>query len=300
MAGILALAASGHFEIARKYLDTEKLTFSVGDFSISAYKALKSFITIALVFWITAIIADVVESRAKKIRKIRAATRALIVKIIHIAIYIIAFLFTLDIIGINLTSLAVFSGALGIGLGFGLQKIASNFISGLILLLEKSVEEDDLIELPDGTYGFVRKAGARYTLIETLDTKEILVPNEDFITNRVINWTLSSKQGRIEIPVGVSYGSDIDKARDLMLEAAKELEACSKNPEPKCFLRNFGDSSVDFSLFFWIDDITQGRLPAQSEVMFTIWHKFKDNGIEIPFPQRDLHLKTPDTLKIGS
>lgn len=298
MAGILALAASGHFKIVQEYLDTEALTFTAGDYHISVYEALRAVLTIALVFWVTAIIADIVEKRVGKIRRMRAATRALLVKIIHIIIYVIAFLFTLDLVGINLTSLTVFSGALGIGLGFGLQKIASNFISGIILLLEKSVEQGDLIELPDGTSGFVKKAGARYTLVETLDTKEILVPNEDFITNRVTNWTLSNTRGRVEVAVGVSYNSDIEKARDLILEAAKEHPDCIPDPEPRCFLRNFGDSSVDFVLHFWVADVTQGRWKPQSDVMFNIWHKFKKNKIEIPFPQRDLHLKTPDILKV--
>lgn len=298
LAAVLVLGGSGHFDVVRDYLDTEALTFKAGNYQISAYKALKSILIVILVFWAAAIASDFAEKRVGKFKKIRAANRALILKIVHIGIYIIAGLFALDIVGIDLTTLTVFSGALGIGLGFGLQKIASNFISGIILLLEKSVEQDDLIELADGTFGFVRKAHARYTLIETFDTKEILVPNEDLITNRVVNWTLTSNKGRIEIPVGVSYGSDIEKARDLILEAASEHPKCIEDPEPRCFLRNFGDSSVDFILHFWMADIREGRWAPQSEVMFSIWRKFHENDIEIPFPQRDLHLKTPDMIKV--
>ena len=228
----------------------------------------------------------------------RSASRSLVLKLVQIFIYFIAFILSLDIIGIDLTTLTVFGGALGIGLGFGLQKISSNFISGLILLMEKSVEEGDLIELTDGTFGFIRKVSARFTLVETFDGKEILVPNEDFITSRVVNWTYSNPHGRVEIPVGVSYGSDIEKAKQLILEAAKEHPRCVSEPEPQCFLRNFGDSSVDFILHFWVADVVQGRWGPQSEVMFSIWNKFAENGIEIPFPQRDLHLKTPDVLSI--
>ena len=137
-------------------------------------------------------------------------------------------------------------------------------------------------------------------LIETFDSKEILVPNEDLITSRVTNWTYTNSRGRVEISVGVSYGSDIEKAHELILEAAREHPRCIEEPEPKCYLRNFGDSSVDFILHFWVDDVTKGRWEPHSEVMFDIWRKFKENKIEIPFPQRDLHLKTSETIKVRS
>ena len=294
MAGVLALGASGHFEIVKAYTDTEALSLTMGDYTVSLYQVMKGAFILALVFWTAAIVSDVFENRINKFSRLRAANRALINKIAQIGIYFVAFLMGLDIIGIDLTTLTVFSGALGIGLGFGLQKIASNFISGIILLMEKSVEQGDLIELADGTFGFVRKARARYTLIETFDSREILVPNEDLITNRVTNWTLTNTKGRIEATIGVSYNSDIEKARDIILEAARAHPRCSADQAPRCYLRGFGDSSVDFTLHFWIDDVTAGRWEPQSEVMFTIWHKFKENNIEIPFPQRDLHLKTPD------
>jgi len=196
----------------------------------------------------------------------------------------------LNILNIKASSLAFFGGAIGIGLGFGLQKITSNFISGLILLFEKSIEEGDLVELENGVYGFIKNTGARYTLIETFDSKEIMIPNEEFITKNVVNWTYSNKQGRIDINIGVSYKCDIEKARELILEAAKEHKLCSVFPEPDCFLREYGDSSVNFLLYFWVDDVTKGRYEPQSDVMRSIWKKFKDNNIEIPFPQRDVHI----------
>lgn len=297
---ILVLGASGHFDIIKQYLDTEALTFTAGEYKISVYALLKGCMTVAIIFWITAVISEVAEKRIGKIKKIRAANRSLILKIIQIAIYFVAFLFALDVVGIDLMTLTVFSGALGIGLGFGLQKIASNFISGIILLLEKSIEQDDLVELADGTFGFIRESSARYTLIETFDSKEILVPNEDLITSRVTNWTYSNSKGRTEVAIGVSYGSDLEKVHELILEAAKEHPSCIEEPVPKCYLRNFGDSSVDFILHFWVGDVTKGRWEPHSDVMFSIWRKFKENGIEIPFPQRDLHLKTPDMIKVAS
>lgn len=167
-------------------------------------------------------------------------------------------------------------------------------------MLEKSVEQDDLIELTDGTFGFVRKSGARYTLIETFDGKEMMIPNEEFITTRVTNWTFSNTKGRIEVVIGVSYHSDIEKAQELILEAAREHPLCIETPAPRCYLRNFGDSSVDFILHFWVADVTAGRWEPQSEVMFSIWQKFRENNISIPFPQRDLHIKDIRDLDLSS
>ncbi|OLF71345.1 mechanosensitive ion channel protein MscS [Maricaulis sp. W15] len=292
LVGVVVAGTTGHLDLVRDYLDTPLLTFSVGSLSVSAYDALRGVLVLALVFWTTAIVSAVVEGRLTALTRIRPTTRILITKVFQIVLYVIAFLVTMDLMGLDLTTLTVFSGALGIGLGFGLQKIASNFISGLILLLERSVEQDDLIELPDGVTGFVRKSSARYTLIETVDGKEILVPNEDLITNRVTNWTLTNTRGRIEVGIGVSYGSDLEAAQALILEAAREHPSTIEDPAPQCFLRNFGDSSVDFTLLFWIDDVVKGRWAPQSEVMFAIWRKFRDAGIEIPFPQRDVHIKS--------
>ena len=294
---VLLLGGLGYLDVVKHYLDTDQASFAVGAYKISAYRALHSALIVILVFWGAAIVADIAENRLSKIKKMRASNRSLLTKLAHILIYFVAALVALDIVGIDLTTLTVFSGAVGIGLGFGLQKIASNFISGLILLLEKSVEQDDLVELMDGTAGFVRKSSARYTLLETFDGTEIMIPNEDFITNRVINWTFTNSKGRIEALIGVSYDSDIEKARDLILEAAKEHPRCIDDPEPKCFLRNFGDSSVDFVLHFWVKDVTQGRWEPHSEVLFEIWRKFKENNIEIPFPQRDLHIRSAKGLE---
>ena len=292
LAAIVAAGVTGQFETLRQYLDTELLTFEVGNTRISAYTVLRALLVMALIFWSTAILSSIVENRVAKLSKVQVATRTLVTKIVQIALYIVAFLIAFELMGIDLTTLTVLGGALGIGLGFGLQKIASNFVSGLILLFERSMETGDLVELPDGTSGFVRRASARYTLIETLDGKEILIPNEDFITNRVTNWTLSNTRGRVEIPVGVSYGSDLDRAHALILEAAREHPMCIEDPAPQCFLRNFGDSSVDFLLLFWVAAVAQGRWAPQSDVMFAIWRKFRENGIEIPFPQRDLHIRS--------
>ncbi len=290
LASVLALGAFGLLDPVRAFLDQETLTVFFGETRISVYVVLKSLLVLVFIFWIAMIISGIMANRISRLVRLRPSNRELLLKTFQIAIYLFAFLVSLDILGIDLTTLAIFSGALGIGLGFGFQKIASNFISGIILLLEKTVEQDDLVEMADGTFGFITKAGARFTLIKTFQGKEIMVPNEDFITNPVVNWTYSDKSARIEIPIGVSYGSDIALARQLMLEAVNENPSCAKDPAPSCHLREFGDSSVNFMLHFWIEDVTTGRWGPQSEVMFSIWNKFKENNIVIPFPQRDVHL----------
>lgn len=298
MIGVMWLWSQGHFSIAKEYLDTEKFTLSFGAYSVSAYAALKTIFSVIVMIWVTAILSEFAEKHIGALSRVDVGNRALFQKIAQIIIYLIAFLFTLNILGIDLTSLTVLSGAVGIGLGFGMQKIAANFVSGMILLIEKSIKPGDLLELEDGTFGYVRKSSSRATLIETIDGKEVIVPNEEFIVKQVVNWTLNNSKARITLNFGVSYNSDIEKARALALEAVNEHKRCIKTTEAVCWLDNFGDSSVDFILYFWIDDVNDGLRNVKSEVLFNIWHKFKENNIEIPFPQRDLHLKTSAPINI--
>jgi len=297
LAGLTWFWASGHFEIVRQYLDTEDLTLAIGDYKITLYSAMKSLLSVILIFWITAIIVDFSDKRISSIKQMRVANKTLFQKVLQILIYFIAFLVTLNIIGIDLTSLTILGGAIGIGLGFGLQKIASNFVSGMILLIERALKIGDLIELEDGTFGYVRKFFSRATLIETIDGKEVIVPNEEFIIKQVVNWTLTNSKARITINLGVSYSCDIEQAQNLILEATNAHPRCLKNPEAVCWLDAFGDSSVDFILYFWIDDVNAGLRNIKSEVLFSIWNKFKENNIEIPFPQRDLNIKHPELIK---
>jgi len=287
---IVFLASQGYLDPLIAVLDSENLSFYLGDVRLSAYLLIKSLAIVLTFFWVSSISLDFIETKIERVTTISSNYRALLIKVIQFGVYLFFILFALKIIGIDLTAFAVLGGALGIGIGFGLQKITSNYISGIILLLEKTIEAGDVVELDDGTFGFVRHNKARYTLIETFNGKEIMVPNEDFITNRVINWTYSNTKARIEITVGVSYKSDIEKAQALLLEAALEHPRCALEPKAECFLREFADSSVNFLLYVWINDVTEGRYRTQSEVMFAIWKKFKENDISIPFPQRDVHL----------
>ncbi|MCB2092540.1 MAG: mechanosensitive ion channel [Alphaproteobacteria bacterium] len=295
--GFFALGISGYLSPVQSFLDSDALSFQLGANRYSIYLLTRAAIIIVLLFWLAGIVADFGEQHILNLNKITASNRALIVKAMQVLIYFIAFLVALDLLDIDLTGLAIFSGAIGIGIGVGLQKIASNFISGIILLFEKTVVVGDLIELENGTTGFVRHTGARYTLVETFENREIMIPNEDFITHSVTNWTYTNTLGRVEINIGVSYKSDIKKAYDLMLEAAREHPKSSTVSPPDCFLDSYGDSAVMFTLYFWVDNVTEGRKKPKSDVLFAIWDKFADNNIEIPFPQRDVYVKNLGELK---
>ena len=296
LVGFISLEFLEYLQPIKVFLDSEDLSFSIGETRFSAYLMIKAIITIIMFFLLTGIVSDFGEKRIKSIKGIHSSNKALINKAFHIFIYFIGFMIGLNVLGIDLTAFAIFSGAIGIGIGFGLQKITSNFISGLILLFEKSIENGDMVELSDGTYGLIRKTSARYTLLETFEGREMMIPNEDFIINRVTNWTFNNRKGRLQIDIGVAYESDIEKARELILEAAKEFPGSIDDPKPACYLKEFADSSVNFMLFFWLADVSKGRYQAKNDVMLSIWKKFKENNISIPYPQRDIHIKNPEVL----
>ena len=177
------------------------------------------------------------------------------------------------------------------GIGFGLQKVVSNLISGVILLLDKSIKPGDVIEVGD-SYGKIQSLGARYVSVITRDGFEYLIPNEDLITQQVINWSFSDRLVRLKIGVGVSYDTDIHKAMDLVVQAARGVNRVLDKPEPMCQLKNFGDSSVDLELYIWIGDPDEGISNVGSTIRLAIWDLFQQHHIKIPFPQRDLHMKS--------
>jgi len=289
---LVGVGAFGYLDQIIAFLNSPKLTLHVEQVQITPYRAIKIVVFVSLFLMLSATLTRAIGHQLTRVHGLNSSNRELIIKAMQIVSAFIIFVVTLDILNIDLTAFAVVGGAVGIGVGFGLQKIASNFISGIILLMEKSIRLGDVIELPDGTWGIIRRIGGRYTLVESFEAKELMVPNEDFITSRVTNWTFSNTRARVSVPVGVAYGSDLDVARQCILDAAREHPGCSTFPEATVFLREFGDNSVNFLLYFWIDDVRSGRYLAQSEVMFSIWRKFKEKGIEIPFPQRDIHIRS--------
>lgn len=297
LAVFLGLGFLDYLEPIRVFLDADNLSFYVGDMRFSAYLLVKALFSLVLIFWLANIASHFVETHVRSLSTIKSSNRAIITKTLQILIYFAAATIGLNVLGFDLTTLTIFSGAVGIGVGFGLQKISSNFISGIILLFEKSIEDDDLVELADGTVGFIRRTGARYTLLETHDGKEMMIPNEDFITSHVTNWTYSNTKGRIDIHIGVSYDSDIERAMELIIDAAKSHSRCIDDPAPVCVMREFADNSINLLLQFWVADVTQGRYGPQSDVMRIIWRSFKENNIQIPFPQRDVHIKSSEIVK---
>ncbi len=200
----------------------------------------------------------------------------------------------MNIMGINLSTLAVLGGAIGVGLGFGLQKIASNFISGVILLLEGQATVGDYVELDGGETGTIVKMTARATILESFDGRWIVVPNEDFITTRVVNYSDAGSANRYEAPFSVSYDTDINKVPGIIEAAVAELDFVLNDPDgPDCELRGFGDSGIDFAVEFWVNGIDDGRNKFTPKVLFTIWNALKENGVEIPYPHRVVEFKGP-------
>ena len=216
-------------------------------------------------------------------------------KLLTIAFWTLAFFLAVDLLGIDLTALAVFSGAFGLAIGFGLQKTIGNLIAGIILLMDKSIKPGDVIVIADqagqSTFGQIRKIGVRAVSLVTRDQKEYLIPNENLMVNQVENWSYSSRNVRIQVPVGVSYQADLDVAETLMLQAAKSCPRVLDSPPPVVWMKGFGDNAVLFTIQCWIQDPEEGVGNVQSAVLKQVWTLFKEQAIELPFPQRDLHLR---------
>ena len=293
---VAALNILGLLSPALMLLDAASI--NVGDVRISALTIIKGVVTLILLLWLASITSRLLEQRVQNLPNLTPSVQVLIGKIIKIILVTIAILAAVNAVGIDLTALAVFSGAVGVGLGFGLQKVVSNFVSGIILLLDRSVKPGDTIAVA-GYYGRIDSLGARYASVITRDGVEHLIPNEEFITTRVENWSYSNQNIRLRKMVGVHYKSDIHKARDLCLEGAAEVDRILTDPKPACLLRDFNDSSVDLEVRFWIRDPMNGRANVISELLFNIWDKFAEHGIEIPYPQRDLHLRSSDVTGFG-
>jgi potassium efflux system protein len=253
----------------------------------------------SMLFWLGRWSNDRSRAYIGKQDELRPATRELAIKAVELSIFGAAFLLLMSIMGINLSALAIFGGAIGVGLGFGLQKIASNFISGVILLLEGQATVGDFVELDGGEAGTIVKMAARAATLETFDGRWIVVPNEDFITTRVVNYSDSGSANRYETPFSVSYDTEINKVPGIVEAAVGKHAAILDDPyPPDCELRGFGDSGVDFAVEFWVSGFDDGPNKFSSDVLFIIWNALKDNGIEIPYPHRVVEIK--GSLPVGN
>ena len=275
----------------------ESIGFTVGDVNLNLLSVIKAVFILMILLRGVNWIGDYMERKLSKISELTPSTRLMLTKSVNIVLIFMVTLVALNSVGIDLSALALLSGAIGVGIGFGLQKIVGNFISGLILLSDKSVKPGDVVQLAD-VYGFVKHMGGRCVTVVTRDEKEYLIPNEDLITQQVINWSHSSRRIRIKVPVGISYNADPHKAIELMEKAVHGIGRVLSNPAPKCLLVGFGDNSVDLQLRFWIRDPQNGVANITSRVMLKVWDILKENDIEIPYPQRDVHLDAESALRI--
>ncbi|MGB7286475.1 MAG: mechanosensitive ion channel domain-containing protein [Salaquimonas sp.] len=268
----------------------DSLAFNVGDFRLSALSVLKGVFLLVSLVWLASFAGNFADTRIQLIEDLTPSLRVLLGKFIKISLMIIAIAVALSSIGLDLTALTVFSGAVGVGIGFGLQKVVSNFISGIIILLDKSIKPGDTISLGE-TFGWIRELRARFVSVVTRDGKEYLIPNEDLITQQVVNWSFSDDLVRIDVPFGVSYDSDPHEVTAICLDAIKDIDRISKRKAPVCWMTEFGDSSINFVLRFWIKDPQNGLTNIRGKILITLWDAFKENDIEIPFPQREVMIK---------
>jgi small-conductance mechanosensitive channel len=264
----------------------------IGGLRVTALLALKTAALLLVSLWGAVAISNFLDDRLKTYKDLTPSIQVLLGKLARAALVTFAVLIVLGSVGIDFSALAIFSGAVGVGVGFGLQKIVSNLVSGIILLADKSIKPGDVITVGN-TFGAVDAMGARYTSVVSRDGREYLIPNEDFITQRVVNWTFSNDRVRNDVKFGVSYGSDPHRVRAAAIAATASVARVLKEPAPTCHLVNFGDSSIDFLLRYWIRDPNDGLGAVRSAVMFALWDAFKRDGIEFPFPQRDMNLKEP-------
>lgn len=265
---------------------------ALGNIQFSVLSLIRGLIAGSLLFWLGNWSNRQSADYITKQEELRPATRQLAVKAAEITIFGAAFLLLMSIMGIDLTAVAVLGGALGVGIGLGLQQIAANFVSGVILLIEGQTTVGDFVELDNGESGTILKMTARACIIETIDGRWIVVPNEDFITSRVINYSDAGTAHRYEAEFSVSYDTDINRIPALIEAAVAELPFILTKPEPpECELRGFGESGVDFAVEFWVNGIEDLTRKFRSDVLFVIWNTLKAEGIEIPYPHRVVELR---------
>lgn len=287
---IAALSIFGLLDETTGALDA--LAFSIGDFRLSALAVIKSILLIFALLYFALFASGFAEKRIFEIKGLTRSSQVLVAKIIRVALIVFALLIGITAAGIDLSLFAVFGGAIGLGIGFGLQKGISNLFSGMLLLIDKSIEPGDVIEIPDsGTFGWVNHMAARYTEIVTRDNKSFLIPNEELITQRVVNWSHGNSLIRLQVSFGVHYDSNPHTVREIAENATigADPRICA-DPGPVCHLTEFGDSALNFSLRFWIKDAEAGITNIKGTVMLALWDAFKANAIEIPYPHREIYL----------
>jgi small-conductance mechanosensitive channel len=290
-----AASILGYLPTVTAFLDGAAL--SMGEARLSALTILQAIALLAVLLWGSGVLARGVDAGLARSKDLTPSLRVLIGKMVHLLLATAAVLFTISAVGIDLTALAVFSGAVGVGVGFGLQKSVSNFVSGITVLLDKSIKPGDVIALGD-TFGWITALNARYVSVVTRDGREHLIPNETFVSETVINWSYSDDRVRIEVPFGTSYASDPHAVKRLIEAACAKVKRVLPHPKPVVHFIEMGDSSLNFVARVWIRDPVEGLVNVKSAVLLAVWDALRENGIEIPFPQRDVHLRGPVTVRM--
>ena len=279
----------------------DDIDMHLGNIRISAYGLARVIVFGSILFWLGRISNNAGQQIIRKQENIDIGTREVFAQLFQVVLFTIIFILILQIMGINLTALAVFGGALGVGLGFGLQAIASNFISGLIILLDRSVRVGDYVELDDGRSGTIRAMNMRSSLLETFDGKDVMVPNEQFITTRFVNWTHKNQKQRYSLEFQVAYKTDIPKMLEIVKQVVRSHPQVINEPDTPieeladAEISGFGDFGIDILVEFWMEGIDDGKNRVGADLLLMIWQALKDNDIEIPFPQREIRILNPDS-----
>ncbi|MBO9461283.1 mechanosensitive ion channel domain-containing protein [Labrenzia sp. R5_0] len=287
----VALVILGFDDEAGTFLDS--LALPLGEMRLSLLLILKAVLLLFATVWVAVVLGRYFDEQVQKSDELTPSIRVLIGKVAKFGLILVAGTIALSSVGIDLSAFTVFTGAVGLGLGFGLQKVISNFISGIIILLDKSIKPGDTISL-EGTFGWIRELRARFVSVVTRDGREYLIPNEDFITHRVINWSFSDELVRLDVNFGVSYDADPHEVSKLAIEAAMTVGRVEGSRRPVCWLTGFGDSSLDFVLRFWIRDPQQGLTNVRGKVLLALWDTFKENNVGIPYPHREIIMKNDE------
>ena len=268
----------------------ENSSFGLGAARISLLTISETLLVLAVLLWMSSILGGFLERRIEGVVNLTSTSKVLFGKLVRTVLISLAFLFALAATGIDLTALAVFTGAVGVGIGFGLQRTVSNLFAGIVLLLDKSIKPGDILEV-GGTFGWVASLGARYVEVETRDGTQFLIPNEDIITHQVFNWTHQNDNVRLKIRARVAYDADVRKALALMREAAGRAPRILKTPAPNPLVIGFGENGLELELRFWIADVRNGIHNVSSDVFLDILDLFRENDIKVPLPQRDIHVQ---------
>lgn len=272
----------------------DSIGFDVGDYRVSVYRAILMLMVGIAVLIVGRISGVLVKRFFRSMHRLDPTQQLLGEKLVGMAIWVGLVMAGVDFLGISLTALTVFSGAFGLAVGFGLQKTFGNLISGIILLMDRSIKPGDVIAVgvgADKTVGQVNRIGIRAVSVTTRDKIEFLIPNEFLMTSQVENWSFSSRDVRVKVPVGVAYGSDIDTVEQVLLDAANSLDRVLQRNPPQVWLHNFGANAIEFEVQLWIDDPEDGLGNLRSDLLKRVWKGFAEKGIKVPYAQHDVHIR---------